>query len=69
MRSGAPPLFLPFCLRSTFYSRAVQIERLTFPSRRPPYSGGATIPGFHRIPEELYTFTGGMGRMWLGDED
>jgi mannose-6-phosphate isomerase-like protein (cupin superfamily) len=31
--------------------------------------GGATIRHFHRITEEIYTFTEGMGRMWLGEEE
>ena len=31
--------------------------------------GGATIAHFHRISEEIYTFTQGMGRMWLGDDE
>jgi mannose-6-phosphate isomerase-like protein (cupin superfamily) len=31
--------------------------------------GRATIPHFHRISEEIYTFLTGMGRMWLGDDE
>ena len=31
--------------------------------------GGATEEHFHRITEELYLFTSGMGRMRLGDEE
>ena len=31
--------------------------------------GGATIEHFHRISEEIYLFTRGMGRMRLGDEE
>ena len=31
--------------------------------------GGETIEHFHRETEELYVFTGGSGRMRLGDEE
>ena len=31
--------------------------------------GGETIEHFHRISEEIYLFTQGMGRMRLGDEE
>ena len=31
--------------------------------------GGATIEHFHRISEEIYLFTRGMGRMHLGDQE
>ena len=31
--------------------------------------GSATIEHFHRSSEEIYLFTGGMGRMRLGDEE
>jgi mannose-6-phosphate isomerase-like protein (cupin superfamily) len=31
--------------------------------------GGATIAHFHRRSEEIYLFTGGNGRMRLGDEE
>ena len=32
-------------------------------------AGGATIEHFHRISEEIYLFTSGMGRMRLGDKE
>jgi mannose-6-phosphate isomerase-like protein (cupin superfamily) len=31
--------------------------------------GGATFAHFHRRTEEIYLFTGGSGRMRLGDEE
>jgi mannose-6-phosphate isomerase-like protein (cupin superfamily) len=31
--------------------------------------GSATIRHFHRTSEEIYTFTRGMGRMWLGEDE
>jgi mannose-6-phosphate isomerase-like protein (cupin superfamily) len=31
--------------------------------------GSATIEHFHRISEEIYLFTKGMGRMRLGDQE
>ena len=31
--------------------------------------GSATIEHFHRTSEEIYLFTGGMGRMRLGDTE
>jgi mannose-6-phosphate isomerase-like protein (cupin superfamily) len=31
--------------------------------------GGATVAHFHRLTEEIYLFTGGSGRMRLGNED
>jgi mannose-6-phosphate isomerase-like protein (cupin superfamily) len=31
--------------------------------------GGATIEHYHRTSEEIYLFTGGMGRMHLGEEE
>jgi mannose-6-phosphate isomerase-like protein (cupin superfamily) len=36
-------------------------------ARVPP--GGATVAHLHRAAEEIYLFTGGEGRMRLGDEE
>ena len=31
--------------------------------------GGETVSHFHRLAEEIYLFTGGSGRMRLGDQE